>query len=201
MTWEDATEAAVYFWSSRDGKSWQLEFRLVEIDGRMECVGIDIRSLPDEGAAPAALLASTLRELPFAGVLTRARRDKAQSLARLGDQWAAQAADPAHTGPTWRRLNAMAADMAQEKRDAAERIGRAKYSRADLVYVAELYSAAYASGSASPTKDVADKLGISRNIAAKRVMRCRDPKVALLAPTRQSKAGGILPPAPKEADR
>jgi hypothetical protein len=85
-----------------------------------------------------------------------------------------------------------------------QKVGRpAKFSPAMLEVVARDYREAYASGSSSPTKDVAEKLGLTRSQAAKLIMRCRDPRVGLLGPTRARKAGGIEPtskgePAPSE---
>jgi hypothetical protein len=77
-----------------------------------------------------------------------------------------------------------------------QKVGRpAKFSPAMLEVVARAYSEAYASGSPSPTKDVAKKLGLSRSQAAKLVMRCRDPQVGLLGPTSARRAGGIELPA------
>lgn len=63
------------------------------------------------------------------------------------------------------------------------------FSLAQLELVATTYREAYRSGSSSPTKDVAAKLGMTRSRAAKLVMRCRDPRVRLLAPTDKRKAG------------
>jgi len=68
------------------------------------------------------------------------------------------------------------------------------YSLAQLELVAKTYRDAYRSGSNSPTKDVAAKLGMSRSRAAKLIMRCRDPRVGLLAPTAKRKAGETTPP-------
>jgi len=74
------------------------------------------------------------------------------------------------------------------------------YSPAQLELVAKTYREAYESGSPSPTKDVSAKLGMTRARAAKLVMRCRDPRVGLLARTEQRKAGGAGLPAEEQAD-
>ena len=66
-----------------------------------------------------------------------------------------------------------------------------KFSPAQLELVAKTYREAYASGSPSPTKDVAEKLGLSRSQAAKLVMRCRDHRIGLLGPTKARRAGGL----------
>jgi hypothetical protein len=69
-----------------------------------------------------------------------------------------------------------------------------KYSPAELELVAKAYREAYTNGSPSPTKDVAKKLHLTRSQAAKLVMRCRDPRIGLLAPTKPRQAGGIERP-------
>jgi len=80
-----------------------------------------------------------------------------------------------------------------------QKVGRpAKFSPAMLEVVARAYREAYASGSSSPTKDVGEKLGLTRSQAAKLVMRCRDPQVGLLGPTRPREAGGIESPSTDE---
>lgn len=70
----------------------------------------------------------------------------------------------------------------------------ANYSPAELEMVARIYREAFASGSASPTKDVSERTGLSRSQAAKLVMRCRDPRVGLLGPTKARQAGGLERP-------
>lgn len=73
-----------------------------------------------------------------------------------------------------------------------QKTGRpAKYSPAQLELVAKAYREAFTSGSSSPTKDVGKKLHLTRSQAAKLVMRCREPRIGLLAPTKPRQAGGI----------
>jgi hypothetical protein len=85
---------------------------------------------------------------------------------------------------------------------AGHKAGRPpSYSPAQLELVAKTYREAFEDGSRQPTKDVATKLGFSRARAAKLVMRCRDPRVGLLAPTENRKAGGTsFPSETGEAD-
>ncbi len=196
MEWEDEEQGAWCLWRSKDGKPWWVSFRLVEIEGRMECVGMEVRSWPDdEGGAPSQLYASTLRELPFADVLARARRERAGKLDQRAESWKtiSQPGSKITVDP----LTALAL-TAMDKHDAAlmnppgQKGGRhAKYTLADLARVAALYSEKWTGGSTSPTKDVATALGLTPNVAAKLVMRCRDPKIGLLGPTEKRKAGGI----------
>jgi hypothetical protein len=138
---------------------------------------------------PRPLRAATLRRLPFGDALERARRQ------RIGDlqQFAASDLGRSDLSGTpvmekaQARLSAEVASLSQP-RTASGR--RREYLPADLERVAAVYREAYDGGSPSPTKDVAETLGISRSQAGKLVMRCRSPEVHLLAPTTQSKAGG-----------
>jgi hypothetical protein len=219
-----------HLWRAPNGHPWLVTFELTEMSGRLECVGMSIRSYvlgivrehgepeqvlvdlkPDDAAEseglwsvlyelaldagvpsklasesaeeqqaaldeieagepfrPHALTALTLRRLPFGDVLQRARRESAQDALRWAD----------HTDDPGRELREWAERVEQPH---ARRPGRqAKYNRADLERVAALQRAA-ARHSASPTKDVAEVLGVTRNVAAKLIMRCR--------------REGLLPPA------
>ena len=71
-----------------------------------------------------------------------------------------------------------------------------KHTMAELEAVAAIYSKAF-DDFKPPTKAVAAALGVTANVAAKLVMRCRDPKIGLLEPTEKRKAGGVKRP-PKE---
>jgi hypothetical protein len=88
-------------------------------------------------------------------------------------------------------------EAASSYRQPDQKAGRPpKYSMAQLEMVAKTYREAVLKGSRSPTADVAEKLDFTRSQAAKLVMRCRDPRIALLGKTDQRKAGGVhLPPA------
>ena len=73
----------------------------------------------------------------------------------------------------------------------------ALYGPAHFVEVAAVYTGAHVEGK-HPTKAVADHFHVARSTAAKWVARCRSPKLGLLGDTVKRKAGGIMPPEPKE---
>jgi hypothetical protein len=209
MDWEERVLEARGFWKSSSGDEWQLRFKLVEINGRMECVGLDMRSADaDPGAAPRPLLAKTVRELPYASMLTTARRETAALYLRLGEFGVRQAEDPSGRKP-WttperaRETRAGLQATAQIIRppDGQKSVRHARHTRAELERVAEVYTEAHRSGGgtkSAPTKAVAETLGLTYDQAAKLVQRCR--KIGLLGGTEKGIAGGVLPAAdaPKE---
>jgi hypothetical protein len=191
-------------WRARDDDPWwYVAFLLVEVAGRLECVGMDIRPLDDDAIRP--LRAATLRELPFASVLAMARREESEALAHRAQWWktlpAPDSPADAEAAPGPRVVvepdDAHILALIDERMAALigppeHKVGRhARYTRADLEDVARRYREAYARGSDSPTKDVANELEWSRDAVAKLVMRCR--KIGLLGPTEQRRAGGAGP--------
>jgi hypothetical protein len=235
---ETACRAAL--WHDKDGRPWLVILDFTMIAGRLQCVGMEMRSFlrdevdisedddpedfpatypvywegepgtifpevpADRGFAllppgsgvlgrkvdakdllamsrPGPLQATVLRQLPLADVCTRMRRQ--------GGSWA-------DGFPPMTVFESGTLDDWLEERKAAwapktRRGGRvAKYSHSDLEQVAAIYSEAYESGSNSPTKDVAEQLAITRNQAAKLVMKCR--KSGLLGPVPWATAGGTL---------
>jgi len=124
-------------------------------------------------SAPRRLTAVRYRSLPLADVLQRARRG---------------------TGSFLRALNEVRARHGGTVDDGAETLaaqldlphgrpkGRSRHTQSELKDVAALYTGAVSEDRPSPTKDVADALGMTRNVAAKLVMKCR--------------REGLLPPAP-----
>jgi hypothetical protein len=155
----------------------------------------DCRSAAEDLAMsrPRPLRSTTLRQLPLADVSTRMRRQRfpipeipIQVLARwvqggdlLSEDW-------------WK-------DQTTAWAPKRRRGGRvARYSHADLEQVAAIYAGAFGSGSNTPTKDVAEQLEITRNQAAKLVMKCR--RVGLLGPVEARTAGGVPPGLPTLAE-
>ena len=124
-------------------------------------------------SAPRPLTAVTLRSLPFADVLQRARRATSGFLRTLNELRAR------HGGTVDDGASTLATQL-----DLPHGLpkGRRKHTQSELEDVAALYIAAVIDDRPSPTKDVADALGMTRNVAAKLVMRCR--------------REGLLPPAP-----
>lgn len=252
--WRRRREAEVFqvsaIWRPDDGPPWDVTFKIVELAGRLECVGVEVCSFvslpsrtpgsnvdtyerylslpltegeeespwpapggeprtiggmlgefrggsaPEGMGAPVPLRASMLRALPF-GHLFR----KAMAARSWTQEINAAMVDSCPWTPE-RDAAEKAFFMDEEERWKAppSRPGRRPhYGAADLERVAACYSAAFAAGSDSPTKDVSERLGIPRSSAAKLVMKCR--KQGLLAPTEQRKAGGMAPPEtpqPKE---
>ena len=149
---------------------------------------------------PHPLRAATLRELPFARLLSEVRAQIAERKPKLGlpgiaerlefERRAAQPdAEAVGVLEAW-----LAADheLREAFRTGKRRPGHpAAYSDAHLEMVADLYRDAFSQGSSSPTKDVATALGVTRNVAAKLVMRCR--RARLLGQTEQRKAGATRP--------
>lgn len=236
-------------WRDNGGRPWLVVLQFTMVAGRLECVGMEIRSflhedayedveVPDERdpkdglpsgiypaywggeleasslplddgysvlawnladrhvaaedltvSGPHPLRATTLRQLPLADVSTRMRRQQNVP----SNEWPAVAVTDLLG---WaQEVDGPFSDWWKEHKAAwapkMRRGGRvAKYSQSDLEQVAAIYSEAYESGSNSPTKDVAEQLAITRNQAAKLVMKCR--KGGLLGPVPWATAGGTL---------
>ena len=182
---EKSVRTLPVYWDAPSGGRWEVTFRLLEIKGRAECVGVEIRWPGEDGAGdPRPMKAGTLR-FPFAALLLRARRETARISRQLGEL----AVRPntglyqTSTSPeTWQKVKdgLDAGARLLDPPDGTKGGRRARYTRADLEHVAEVYAAAWASGSSSPTKDVAEALGVSRGMAGKLVWRCR--RLGLLPP-------------------
>lgn len=187
MAGSDDPHEAQTIWEAPDGSQWRLSFYVKRVDGRPECVGLDIRPQPYPFAAQRErpLRSSHLR-FPFAAMLARAQGDEASARrrARLMDLGRRLGGD----------VSALAEEASVMVRDDGLKSGKhAKYTRADLERVATAYRSAWSGDdnmppSRSPTRDVADKLGIPYNQAAKLVQRCRG--LGLLPPTAPGVARG-----------
>ena len=147
------------------------------LDGRMECVGAELRSYPatdpgdvdyralhDSGqATPQPIRSTTWREVPVASIIETVRQEQAEVWANVEE--------PTETtteiAETWNRPGPKATH--------------------DLRQVARIYQQAWKSGE-PPTKTVADELVISRSAAAKLVARAR--AEALLPPTTRGRPQG-----------
>lgn len=140
--------------------------------------------------------------------LIRERDELEHQFGELDAREGARPEAPRAPAPSRRTLLLDAAEFRRLTQQAAgsfsspaHKPGRpAKFSPAHLELVARLYREAFAAGSRSPTKDVARKLELSRNQAAKLVMRCRHPQIGLLAPTTPRRAGGIGRPPQQHED-
>ena len=179
-------------WPDRRKGPWSLSFHWAEIDGRQECVGIEIwsgyewhreytdeakRELIDElrripGAVPATLTAGGLR-IPFTSLIETARREllemHRQAATMLEDGGRDDLAD---------RMQTIAARFDKQgtasRRTASRGRGRPRqYPPEHFVEVAEVYKAAWNDGDRHPTRAVAKKFGVSDSTAAKWVARAR----------------------------
>ncbi|MBK9180970.1 MAG: hypothetical protein IPM45_15660 [Acidimicrobiales bacterium] len=164
-------------WPDPFAGPWAVTVHYAEVDGRVEPVGLDVRSFRevDGGAVrPAAprgrlapITATVVRSLPTAALVRATRRFLVESARK---------------------------EAKSEKRPAAQR--RALTTAADrldvpegdeLTRAAAVYRQAWRSGDPAPTRAVAEALGVGRNVAAKRVARCR--RLGLLPPTERRRAG------------
>jgi len=178
----DDPHEAQTVWEAPDGSEWRLSFYVKRVDGRPECVGLDIRPYPYPYAAQRERpLRSLHLRFPFAAMLARAKGDEgsARRRARLMD--------------LLRRMGGDVSELEDESsvmvRDDGLKSGKhAKYTRADLERVAVVYGEAYEAGSTSPTRDAANALAIPYNQTAKLVQRCRG--LGLLPPTAPGVARG-----------
>ncbi len=178
-------------WPDPTGGPWAVLLTWDLLDGRYECVGVEIRSyvppgpgdvpLSDveleqaqkrTGTGPRPVTAVMLRTLPI-GTIVEAERAKtrewyegmasaAAKIPHLAEQFTAE-------GEEWRRPG--------------------RRARHDPTVVARVYTEAWqASGTGSPTKAVAEQLGISHSAAAKQVARAR--ALGLLPPTKKGRPQG-----------
>jgi len=216
--WEENEVRKVsHVWRDGGGRAWLVVFDLANLGGRIECVGVAVRSslgaLRDprcmgadlysplwewidpepvpaagEGVSLRPLQAVTLRQFPLAETLERARHEYAGLL----QQFAQQLAELPEL-PPWADL-ADYEETAKTYEASTRRPGRpSKYSAAWLRTAAGIYEGAVRSGERAPTKLMGDSLGLTPNQAKKVVQRCR--RAGLLLPTARGKAGGVRPRA------
>lgn len=155
------------------------------VSGRYECVGVEVRSyVPQEpgdavsvsdvdleagqrrtGEGPRPMTALMLRTLPIGSIIEAGRAQTAewyQGAAEVSERFTAEA-------ELWRLPG--------------------RPARHDPARVAAIYTHAWQTeGSRSPTKAVAEALGISHSAAAKQVARAR--AIGLLPPTQRGRPQG-----------
>lgn len=170
-----------------------LRFHFASVNGRAECVGIDVRSFGSkkEGTPIDPRPPDTYRPISIA--LLRSLR-----ATQLADARDAQrdlityATGLAKTGAKARRAAAKQLPLFSP----AERGGRPpKYGPEHFADVANVYADAHELGR-TPTRAVARHFDVSQTTAAKWVARARE--LDLLGPTSKGKAGGVDPPAPRK---
>lgn len=179
-----------------DGANWSLYITWAEVAGRAEPVGLSLASYWQPPAGDRlAPLGQNLRPVTTAvlragllAVVETARRDAArgasslvQALEFLGDQDEDVEADLAAARQA---LTVRTSGRARKLVDAA---GVALAPSDALAEVAAIYMAAWQARE-NPTQAVAERVGLSRSAAAKRVARAR--AAGLLPPTSKGRAGG-----------
>jgi hypothetical protein len=167
-------------WHDRSGRRFEVGLHLVEMDNRLECVGLSV-SRPDHDVVVNGTL---LREIPVERLVAKAVAilndiDVALSFgpgqplnwAEMDDEWRA------------RRTEAFRSEAEQEARVrkvvADSTAPRRRYPADHLEQVARVYLDSAPDG--EPTKAVAARFKVKRSAAAKWVAKCR--QQGLLPPT------------------
>ena len=143
-------------WSPPDGSDWVLTFRLKNVDGRTECVGMRIVSFADREP----LTAQTMRALPFARELERAGLVRLARDERFKDLARRMGGRVPELGPA----PLLASGKPRQRR---------KYTTGDYKRASTVYRELWKAGSKSPTRDMAEALGLRPDQAAKLIERCR----------------------------
>jgi hypothetical protein len=168
---------------------WWIRYHFAEVDGRAECVGLDLQSFRERrgrqeattAAGPQPVTATLLRQLPVATLISEARRDQADLV-----EWASRAKE---VGARARRA---AGKQVPPFEQARRRGGRPRERGPEhFEAVAAVYSDALRLGD-RPTKAVEQRWQVAASTAAKWVRQAR--RLGFLGPTTQGKAGGIAPP-------
>lgn len=171
---------------------WNVTYHFAEVDGRFECVGLDVRSFRAEptvevdeegrpmaklnyrtslgGLPPAPVTTALIRELPVASLIRVARRD-------LRDVAISAARQPGQPAAKRRALREVAEEFVERP--------RRRYDDAHFARVAEVYVTAWKAGK-PPTLAVSEEMKASRSAAAKWVAKAR--KMGLLGETERGRA-------------
>lgn len=166
---------------------WLIVLSWSVLRGRVECVGVELRSYHQDDAAdgfswgrlekdlgdPRPVTATLWREFAIGSVIDKGKRDARTTVERM------LAASP----PLRPRL---------EKESSMWRPSGGRppeYSPAHFVKVADTYADAWRRGGRNPTQVVAQKFHVSHSTAAKWVARARTK--GLLGPTEKGRAGGV----------
>ena len=162
---------------------WSVTCHFAVVNGRRECVGIDVRSfkIDDDGAYRLlrrgsrleVVTAALIRSLPVASLIRDLRRG-------LSDVARHAANDPERSEEDRTTLLARSSELAKSPRRV--------HDDDHFARVADIYRDAWSAGD-SPTKAVAEQMGTTRSAAAKWVSRAR--QLGLLGATEQRVAGGV----------
>lgn len=187
LQWPDATKGP-----------WTITLWFGEVQGRMECVGFDVRAfrtLPDGRPAgyfdrdPEPLLASRLREIPFRRLVNEHLEQFAEHLTDVSEQGGREALG------VEKPLQALAHTPSRKRAGR-----RPEYGPDHFRDVARIYSAAYTAGLDSPTQTVADRFQVSKSTAAKWVAQARH-QMGFLPPTSRGRAAGVVPAKKRKGKR
>lgn len=178
-------------WPDAKRGPWLYQFHWADVDGRTECVGMELRSVRLEGIdtldpnvrlKPTKLTTTVVREFP---------------LGRLVDEWRPRLAGFL---TYWGRQ-----DISGRRAELLKKAERFERKRAKgggrthgpdhWVEVADVYLAA----GSKPTKAVADKMHVSVSTAGKWVERCR--AMGLIPPTSQGKPTAVKPKGARRGTR
>jgi hypothetical protein len=181
--------AVAFHWPHPKREPWKVTLHFGDVAGRIECVGMTLRS--DTGQrAPCPLTTAVLRDLPLSGLIRERRRHLT----------AAARGEPSKGAPRF-GLGARQALRAELPKWSAT---RGRYTDDHYKAVARVYADAWRRGE-DPTRAVwqwAEENGqpISRSGAANWVARAR--RKGLLAATEERRPGGVKPTAkPRKAQR
>jgi hypothetical protein len=171
------------FWPDPFEGPWRVTVHLAEVDGRLECVGIDLRSFGEAPAGtlePTALNAELWRSFPPAQAIAEAQ------------SWMRPLAGAVRAGkpgfakdPRAKEVLARAAELVTRGRDG---LGVDHF-----LNVAVVYADTWASGGGDPVAAVTDHWGCARSTAGRWVSQARR-KYGYLEPTTPRRPNGRLTP-------
>jgi hypothetical protein len=156
-------------WTDPDGREWAYQLAWGTVEGRLECVGIELTS-QGQTLTVSRLTAELLRRFPLGRLIDEGRRQQ--------DWWMPQEQE------LFRQL----------LRKAEEAGGSGRLTPRHLAEVAMVYTKAHLAGE-PPTKAVQEwwKWGpVPYGTAARWVTRCR--QLGLLEPTEKGRGGGVPQP-------
>ena len=211
-------------WERRPGEYWYIVFDLAEIDGRLECVAVSIRSHDQEitGAAdtpsistrdaravwggklsPRPLRTTELRELPFTSLLAGARQEYVKEEKRRAPWRQSRRADlkdsaTGHPLLSEEELSAAAttdaAHLAMMEAKPKRRGRPPDYTQSQLEEVARVYTEAWLTTSGHPHPTAEVSERLGYSRARASKLVMAAREALLLGPTERGKAGGIIPP-------
>lgn len=163
-------------WNDPKWGRWLIDTKWAEVGGRMECVGVEVRSYGEhpfgEQMEPRPVSVSMLRALPLGRAIEHRRQRMADFADEMVDTHAASAASSGEHEQWWKQTAARW--QAPKPRKGEEH----------HAYVAAVYLAAQNRGE-PPTKAVAETFRYSRSAAGKWVARAR--QRGYLPPTSQGR--------------